>query len=101
MPLLFKLCQYLKNPLNIFFFSTANLIQTTNTRGIWKVLSMVFYLSNRFKNPIIFGIILKSYISSMLWDNCHEDIIIQTRKNIIVNTCTACILENATFQWKI
>ena len=28
-----------------------------DTRGIWKVLSMVFYLSNRFTNPIMFGII--------------------------------------------
>ena len=27
------------------------------TRGIWKVLSMVFYLSNRFTNPNMFGII--------------------------------------------
>ena len=30
------------------------------TRGIWKVLSMVFYLSNRFSNSIMFGTILKS-----------------------------------------
>ena len=29
------------------------------TRGIWKVLSMVLYLSNRFTNPIMFDIILK------------------------------------------
>ena len=33
-----------------------------NTRGIWKVLSMVFYLSNRYTNLIMFGIILKSYL---------------------------------------
>ena len=32
------------------------------TRGIWKVLGMVFYLSNQFTNPIMFGIILKSYL---------------------------------------
>ena len=38
------------------------------TRGIWKVLSLVFYLSNRFTIPIMYGIILKSYLSSMLWD---------------------------------
>ena len=37
-----------------------------HTRGIWKVLSMVFYLSNQFTNPIMFGIILKSYLSSLL-----------------------------------
>ena len=49
------------------------------TRGIWKVLSMVFYLSNGFTNPIMFGIILKSYLSPMLWHKFHEDIIMQTR----------------------
>ena len=36
------------------------------TRGIWKVLNMVFYLINRFTNPIIFGIILTSYFFSIL-----------------------------------
>ena len=36
------------------------------TRGIWKVLSMVFYLSNQFTNPIMFGIILKNYLSSLI-----------------------------------
>ena len=51
-----------------------------NTRGIWKVLSMVFYLSSRFTNPIMFGIILISYFSPMLWQKFHEDIITQTRK---------------------
>ena len=71
------------------------------TRGIWKVLSMVFYLSNRFTNAIMFGISLKSYLSSMLWHKFHEDIIMQTQKKNIVNTCTVCILENAKFQWKI
>ena len=50
------------------------------TRGIWKVLSMVFYLSNRFTNPIMFGIILKNYLSSMLWHKFLEDIMMQTRK---------------------
>ena len=51
-----------------------------STRGIWKVLSMVLYLSNRFTNPIMFGINFKSYLSSMLWHKFHEDIIMQTRK---------------------
>ena len=50
------------------------------TRGIWKVLSMVFYLSSRFTNPSMFGIILKHYLSSMLWHEFHEDIMMQTRK---------------------
>ena len=50
-----------------------------NTRGIWKVLSMVFYLSNRFSKPIMFGIILKSHLSSMLWHKFHDGIIMQTR----------------------
>ena len=36
------------------------------TRGIWKILSMVLYLSNQFTNPIMFGIILKNYLSSFL-----------------------------------
>ena len=35
-------------------------------RDIRKVLSMVFYLSNQFTNPIMFGIILKNYLSALL-----------------------------------
>ena len=31
--------------------------------GIWRVLSMVFYLSNQFTNHILLGIILKKYLS--------------------------------------
>ena len=54
-----------------------------STRGIWKVLSMVLYLSNRFTNPIMFGIILKSYLCSMLWHKFHGDIIMQTRKIVL------------------
>ena len=42
-----------------------------------------FYLSNQFTNPIMFGIILKSYLSSMLWHNFHEDIIIPTQKVLL------------------
>ena len=57
--------------------------QLINTRGIWKVLSMVFYLSNRFTKPIMFGIILKSHLSSMLWHKFHEDIIMQKRKILL------------------
>ena len=53
------------------------------TRGIWKVLSMVLYLSTRFTNPIMFGIILKNYLSSILWHKFHEDIIMQTRKILV------------------
>ena len=51
--------------------------------GIWKVLSMVFYLSNLFTNLIMFGIILKSYLFSMLCHKFHEDIIMQTRKILL------------------
>ena len=54
------------------------------TRGIWKVFSMVLYLSNRFTNPIMFGIILKNYLSSMLLHKFHEDIIMQTRKILLL-----------------
>ena len=50
-----------------------------HTRGIWKVLSMVFYLGNQFTNLIMFGIILKSYLFSMLWHKFHEDIIMHTQ----------------------
>ena len=69
-----------------------------HTRGIWKVLSMVFYLSDQLKNPIMFRIILKSYFSSLFLHTFHEDVKMRT---IIVNTCTVYILENAKFQWKI
>ena len=41
------------------------------TRGIWKILSMVI---NQFTKPIMFGIILKSYFSTMLWHKFHEDV---------------------------
>ena len=63
-----------------FFFGGGGV---TYTRGIWKVLSMVFCLSNRFTNPIMFGIILKSYLSSMLWHKFHKHIIMQTRKILL------------------
>ena len=52
-------------------------------RGIWKVLSTVFYLSNRFLKPIIFGIILKRYLSTFLRHKFHEDIIMQPRKMLL------------------
>ena len=71
------------------------------TRGISKVLSMVYYRSNRFTNPIMFGIILKSYPSSMFWHKLHEGYYGSDTKTIIVNTCTVCILENSKFQLKI
>ena len=38
----------------------------SNARGIWKVLSMVQYFSNRLTNSFMFGIILNSYRFSML-----------------------------------
>ena len=47
-------------------------------RGIWKVLSMVLYLSNWFTNPMMCGIILKNYLFSMLWHKFNEYIIMQT-----------------------
>ena len=37
-----------------------------NTRDIWKVCSMVFYLGNRLTKLFMFGIILNSFLSSML-----------------------------------
>ena len=50
-----------KHKLVIFYKIINNL-----TRGIWKVLSMVYYLRNQLTNPIMFGIILKNYLSSLL-----------------------------------
>ena len=63
--------------------ATLRAIFSYYTRGTWKVLSMVFYLSNRFTNLFMFGIILKIYLSSMLWHKFHEDIIMQTRKILL------------------
>ena len=65
-----------------FYLRTADPVLTV-TRGIWKVLSMVFYISNRFTNPIMFGIILKCYLSFMLWHKFHEDIMMQTRSILL------------------
>ena len=59
--------------------ATKQTNKQTLTRVIWEVLSMVFYLRNRFTNPIIIDIILKNYLSSMLWHKFHKDIIMQTR----------------------
>ena len=68
----------------IFFFNLITSASGIHTRGIWKVLlSMVFYLSNRFTNPIRFDIILKNYLSSMLLHKFHEDIIMQTRQILL------------------
>ena len=61
----------------------TSLIFARFTRDIWNVLSMVFYLSYQFTNPIMSGIILKSYLSSMLWHKFHEDIIMQTQKILL------------------
>ena len=47
-------------------------------KDIVRVLS-----SNRFTNPIMFDIILKSYLSSMLWHNFYENIIMQRRKILL------------------
>ena len=53
------------------------------TRVIRKICSMVIYLSNWFTNTILFGIILKSYLSSMLWRKFYEDVMMQTRKILL------------------
>ena len=37
-------------------------------RGIWKVLSMVQIFSDRLTKPFMFGIILNSYLCSLLWN---------------------------------
>ena len=56
----------------------------SNTRGISKVHSMFFYLSNRFTNPIVFGIILMCYLSSMLWHKFHEVVIMHYTKKMLL-----------------
>ena len=69
--------------------------------GIWKVLSMVIYLSNRFINPVMFVTILKSYFSSMYMAQISRGYYNADTKNIIVNTCSVYILENTKFHWEI
>ena len=49
------------------------------TRAIWKVRSMVFFLSNRLTIPFMFGITLKSYLSSVSGHHCHDNIVMKTR----------------------
>ena len=74
----------LYDAVNLFipeFVNTLKKKQSSgNTRGICKVLIIVFHLSNRFTNPIMFGIILKNYLSSMLLRKFYEDIVMQTQK---------------------
>ena len=50
---------------SILFYSMCLYKLEAYTRGIWKVHSMVFYLSNGLTNPFMFGIILKCYLFSM------------------------------------
>ena len=78
----------------------------TFTRGIWQVLSMVFSLSNRLTNPIMFEIIFKglSFFYVMAQISCgYYNVATQ---NSIVNTCTVCILLKSmqninNSSWKI
>ena len=62
---------------------------------------MAFYFSNQFKNPIMFDIILKSYLLSDVTTQISLGYYNADAKRIIVKTCTVCILENAKCQWKI
>ena len=41
------------------------------TRGVWKVRSTVVFLSNRYTNPFMYGIILNSYLPSMSGHKFH------------------------------
>ena len=66
-----------------YLFNLDCLIRVHTTRGIWKVLSMVIYLSNRLTNPFMFDIILKSHLFSMLWHKFHADIMMQTQKILL------------------
>ena len=51
----------------------------SSTRAIWKVRSMVFFLSNRLTNSSMFGIILNSHLSSMSGHKFHDNVVMQTR----------------------
>ena len=55
------------------------LISHPATRAIWKVRSMVVFLSNRLTNPFMSGIILNSYLSSMSGHKYHDNIVMQAR----------------------
>ena len=57
---------YLKTMLSLYI-PIYKLFHHT-TRGIWKVLSTVQYLSNRLTNPFMCGIILNSCLCSLLWN---------------------------------
>ena len=55
-----------------------------NMRGAFKKLVALHSISViDLKNPIMFGIILNSYLSSMLWHKFHEDVTKQTRKILL------------------
>ena len=66
---------------HIYGTNPGNLLN--NYEGHLESSSMVLYLSNRFTNPSMFGIILKSQPSSMIWHKFHEVIIMQTQ-NILL-----------------
>ena len=48
---------------------------TIYTKFILDVCSMVYYLSNQLTNTFMFGIILNSYLFSMLGHKFHEDVV--------------------------
>ena len=73
---------FLSKPSNPFSYQWLDNIKL-NMMGIWKVLSMVCYLSTQFTNPIIFGIILKKYLFSLLLHKFHEDVMMQLRKILL------------------
>ena len=76
-------CAYIKINNGIQTLGNFLLNHSIYTRGICKVLSMVFNLSNRLTNLIVFAFILKRYFSSMLWHKFDEDIIMQTQKILL------------------
>ena len=57
---------------------------------IWKVRSMVVFLSSRLTNPFMFDIIFNSYLSPMLGYKLYED-----TKYSYMSTGTVCKLEKA------
>ena len=72
---------------NSSFQKGITFCRSVYVKKVMKLLAFIFeqpsYILNRFTNPIMFGIILKSYPSFMLRHNFYEDIMIQTQKILL------------------
>ena len=72
----FNLCD---NVCNVFVF-----VLLSNIRGAFGKFSAWYFISvTDLQTLTSFGIILKNYLSLMLWHKFYEDIIMQTRKILV------------------